>query len=108
SGQSATFTIDILGKAGLQDTTVQIDYAHVAYSDGELPEVFYTRQLFVPLTVTVNASVEVARCDVLPFTGDFAWLNSRESNSTSQPAQNAAPLSLNTNSVAGADNDPFS
>ena len=34
---------------------------------------FYTRQLFLPLTVTVNASIEVARCDIVPFTGDFAW-----------------------------------
>lgn len=108
SGQSATFTVDIFGKAGLQDATVQIDYSYVGYSHGELPEVFYTRQLFVPLTVTVNASVEVARCDMSPLTGDFAWSNSRESDLASQPAQSAAPLSLSTNPVAGADNDPFS
>lgn len=107
-GQSATFTVDILGKAGLQDTTVQIDYSHVgSSSNGDLPEVFYTRQLFVPLTVTVNASVEVARCDMLPFTGDFAWSNSQQL-ATSQPAQNAGRLSLSTDSIAGADNDPFS
>lgn len=74
TGQSATFTVDILGKPGLQDTTVQIDYSRVGGS-GELPDVFYTRQLFIPLTVTVNASIEVARCDVLPFSGDFAWWN---------------------------------
>lgn len=74
SGESATFTVDILGKPGLQDTTVQIDYSRVG-RPGELPDVFYTRQLFVPLTVTVNASIEVTRCDVLPFSGDFAWWN---------------------------------
>lgn len=99
AGQSATFTIDILGKPGLQDTTVQIDYSQVGLPEGELPDVFYTRQLFVPLTVTVNASIEVARCDVLPFNSDFAWQNKRGSEPTSE---NTA-LSLHS-----TDSDPFS
>ena len=99
AGQSATFTIDILGKPGLQDTTVQIDYSRVGLPEGKLPDVFYTRQLFVPLTVTVNASIEVARCDVLPFSSDFAWQNKRGSEPTSE---NTA-LSLHSN-----DSDPFS
>lgn len=106
-GQSATFTVDIVGKPGLQDTTVQIDYCRVGTPRGELPEVFYTRQLFVPLTVTVNASIEVARCDMLPFTGDFAWWNQLE-KPTSSLAQIDMPLSLNANSIAGTDNDTFS
>lgn len=107
-GEAATFTVDILGKPGLQDTTVQIDYSHVGSSGGDLPDVFYTRQLFVPLTVTVNASVEVARCDILPFTGDFAWWNKEEPESTSDSAQDGAALSLSANTIAGTDNDPFS
>lgn len=107
AGQSATFTVDILGKPGLQDTTVQIDYSCLGTPHGDLPDVFYTRQLFVPLTVTVNASIEVARCDMLPFTGDFAWWNNLE-GSASTPVQTDAPLSLNANSIAGTDNDPFS
>lgn len=92
TGQSATFTVDILGKPGLQDTTVQIDYSRVG-GPGELPDVFYTRQLFIPLTVTVNASIEVARCDVLPFSSDFAWWNKQ---ATSEGA------------LCAADNDVFS
>ncbi|KAE8349044.1 TRAPP II complex [Aspergillus coremiiformis] len=84
-GQCATFTVDIIGKAGLQDTTVQIDYSCVGQSR-ELPDVFYTRQLFVPLTVTVNASVEIARCDILPFSGDFAWWNCQGTDSEIEPA----------------------
>ncbi|KAJ5338893.1 hypothetical protein N7452_005621 [Penicillium brevicompactum] len=78
AGEKATFTVDVLGKPGLQETTVQIDYSRLNAAPGELPDVFYTRQLFVPLTVTVNASVEVARCDILPFSGDFAWKNNIE------------------------------
>ena len=99
AGQSATFTIDILGKPGLQDTTVQIDYSQIGLPEGELPDVFYTRQLFVPLTVTVNASIEVARCDVLPFSSDFAWQNKRGS----EPTSDNTALSLHS-----TDSDPFS
>lgn len=107
-GQSAKFVVDILGKPGLQDTTIQIDYSCVRSPQGDLPEVFYTRQLFVPITVTVNACIEVARCDVLPFSGDFAWWNERDMDATSTSSQNDGALSLNANSIAGTDNDPFS
>ncbi|KAL4955255.1 TRAPP II complex [Aspergillus filifer] len=73
AGQSATFTIDVTGNPGLQEATVQIDYGSIGVSYDALPDVFYTRQLFIPLTATVNASVEVARCDIIPFSSDFAW-----------------------------------
>lgn len=99
-GQKATFTVDVLGKPGLQDTTVQIDYSCLGAKKGELPSVFYTRQLFVPLTVTVNASLEVARCDIMPFSGDFAWKNHLD-GSPSSNQQSGAPLSA-------TDLDPFS
>ncbi|CEL01615.1 Putative Hypercellular protein HypA [Aspergillus calidoustus] len=77
AGQSSTFTIDVNGNPGLQEATVQIDYASIGVAYGGLPDVLYTRQLFIPLTATVNASVEVARCDILPFSSDFAWWNKR-------------------------------
>jgi hypothetical protein len=96
----ATFTVDVLGKPGLQDTTVQIDYSCLGAKQADLPDVFYTRQLFVPLTVTVNASVEVARCDILPFSGDFAWKNNIDAPSDA-PQDPKSPLST-------TDNDPFS
>ncbi|KAJ5902452.1 hypothetical protein N7495_002980 [Penicillium taxi] len=96
--EKASFTIDVFGKPGLQETTVQIDYSCVGIQREELPEVFYTRQLFVPLTVTVNASVEVARCDILPFSGDFAWLNRLNSPSASASDFPSSVL----------ENDPFS
>ncbi|KAL5360925.1 TRAPP II complex [Aspergillus floccosus] len=102
AGESATFTIDIFGKPGLQDTTVQIDYSCVDLSHGELPDVFYTRQLFIPLTVTVNASIEVARCDILPFSSDFAWWNRQDVTPPSESAQTQSALSPRISS------DPFS
>ncbi|PYH48265.1 TRAPPII-specific subunit TRS120 [Aspergillus saccharolyticus JOP 1030-1] len=95
AGQSATFTIEVFGKPGLQETTVQIDYSYLGISDGNLPDVFYTRQLFVPLTATVNASVEIARCDILPLSSDFAWWNRDNGivegeSSHSQPLESAS------------------
>ncbi|KAJ5521344.1 hypothetical protein N7527_005459 [Penicillium freii] len=102
AGQKATFTVDVLGKPGLQDTTVQIDYSCVGAAPSELPDIFYTRQLFVPLTVTVNASVEVARCDILPFSGDFAWKNNIDSPAGIDSIQKPDAL------LSTTDNDPFS
>lgn len=103
-GQKATFTIDVLGKPGLQDTTVQIDYSCMGSSNGNLPDVFYTRQLFVPLTVTVNASVEVARCDILPISGDFAWRN----HHAVTESKSVAPASTSDSLPPTTDNDPLS
>ncbi|CAG8318233.1 unnamed protein product [Penicillium salamii] len=100
AGEKASFTVDVLGKPGLQETTVQIDYSRLNAAPGELPDVFYTRQLFVPLTVTVNASVEVARCDILPFSGDFAWKNNIEPPVESVKESDAL--------LSTEENDPFS
>ncbi|KAL2369151.1 hypercellular protein HypA [Blastomyces gilchristii SLH14081] len=77
AGETATFTIDVYGKPGLDNALVKIDYAHVCTSLSDLPETFYCRQISLPLTVTVNTSVDVTRCDVLPLTGDFAWANNK-------------------------------
>jgi hypothetical protein len=74
-GRKATFTVEVFGKPGLQDAIIQIDYCHLGTPHDNIPETFYTRQLSVPIMVTVNASVEVTRCDMIPLAGDFAWLN---------------------------------
>lgn len=112
AGQSATFTVEVFGKPGLQDAIVQIDYCYLGVPHSELPETFYTRHVLLPITITVNASVEVARCDILQFTGDFAWWNKNHQQQVSSgpdgnadgslPAPNpSAPLSSrSTNSDA--------
>merc|ERR1712000_326850 len=66
AGGEATFEFEILGKAGLTDATIQVDYTHLGIPKEELTEQFYTRQVSVNLTVTVNASLELARADILP------------------------------------------
>lgn len=70
-GRSATFLFEILGKPGLTSGTVQVDYAYLGVPTGEAQQRFYTRQVDFPLTTTVNASVELARMDVIPLTGDI-------------------------------------
>ncbi|KAL6875456.1 Trs120 domain-containing protein [Trichoderma longibrachiatum] len=68
-GGEATFEFEILGKPGLTHATIQIDYTYLGVPRDEVTEQFYTRQLSVPLTVTVNASVELARLDAIPMHG---------------------------------------
>ncbi|KAL2855505.1 TRAPP II complex [Aspergillus pseudoustus] len=101
AGQRATFTIDVNGNPGLQEATMQIDYASIGASYDALPDILYTRQLFIPLTATVNASVEVARCDILPFSSDFAWWNnnSKGSSDDNSPAEHAEECSDQFSSV---------
>ncbi|KAK2032078.1 Trs120-domain-containing protein [Colletotrichum zoysiae] len=68
-GGTATFDFEILGKPGLTNASIQIDYAHLGVPLEEVTEQFHTRQVSLELTVTVNASVELARLDVLPLSG---------------------------------------
>ncbi|PQE13861.1 hypothetical protein CJF30_00006682 [Rutstroemia sp. NJR-2017a BBW] len=70
-GGTATVDIEILGKPGLTSATVQIDYAHLGVPQSEIQDGFHTRQVSLPLTITVNASIELIRMDVLPFTGQL-------------------------------------
>jgi hypothetical protein len=76
-GQTSTFIVEMFGIPGLTNATVQVDYGCLGVPKSEIKDKFYTRQIILPLTVTVNASVEMVKWDILPFTGDFAWLNQR-------------------------------
>ncbi|OTA67398.1 Trs120-domain-containing protein [Hypoxylon sp. EC38] len=69
-GGTATFDFEILGKPGLTNGTIQVDYAYLGVPQTEITEQFHTRQVCLDLTITVNASVELARMDVLPIKGD--------------------------------------
>lgn len=87
AGGEATFELEILGKPGLTSATVQIDYTHLGVPREEVSEQFYTRQVSVDLTVTVNAGLEVSRVDALPLHGAIPpalW----ERFGVSSPAEN--------------------
>lgn len=65
-GETAIFEFEILGKPGLTSGTVQVDYGFLGVSHEDAPEKFYTRQVRFDIHVTVNASVEIGRVDVIP------------------------------------------
>lgn len=65
-GGTAVFNVEILGKSGLTSGLVQIDYTHLQVPVADTNETFHTRQVSLPLTVTVNSSIELVRIDVLP------------------------------------------
>ncbi|KDB26903.1 hypothetical protein H109_01307 [Trichophyton interdigitale MR816] len=106
-GESKTFTIEVLGKQGLRTATIQVDYACIGASPLELPDTFYTRQISIPLTVTVNASLNIARCEILPFNGHLEWIGgaSSDKKSKKQPTTYAALPDSSTVSTGGR-NDP--
>ncbi|KAI5803120.1 TRAPP II complex [Geopyxis carbonaria] len=64
---TATFEVSVLGKPGLTNGTVQADYSHLGRPRSEVDRRFFTRQVIFPVTVTVNASIELARVDFVPF-----------------------------------------
>ncbi|KAG7124054.1 Transport protein particle subunit like [Verticillium longisporum] len=68
-GATATFAFEMLGKPGLTSAALQIDYAHLGVPPEAIVDKFHTRRVSLQLTVTVNASVELARLEVLPLHG---------------------------------------
>lgn len=70
-GGEASFEFEILGKPGLTHATIQVDYTYLGVPRDEVTEQFYTRQVCLDLTVTVNASVELTRVDALPMHGQI-------------------------------------
>jgi hypothetical protein len=68
---TAKFEIEALGKPGLTHGTIQADYSHLGQSRKKVTSRFYTREVVYPVTVTVNASIELVRVDIAPFSTDF-------------------------------------
>jgi len=67
---SCDLEFEILGKPGLVNVTVLIDYANMEKSHTENQSTFYTRQIAFPVSVTVNASIQLHRLDILPVVRD--------------------------------------
>ena len=87
--ESAIFEIEVVGRTRLTDAVVQIDYANLGKRRSEIDDRFFTRQVSVPISITVNASVQLQRPDIVPLSGDFAWSN-RQSPSRSSSISPAA------------------
>lgn len=76
--------VEVLGKPGLSFGTIQVDYGHLGDPSKEVSQKFYTRQLIIPLTVTVNASIELIRNEIVPLDSGFAWHNKLSQGSNPQ------------------------
>jgi hypothetical protein len=112
AGSSSTFRFEVFGRPGLLSGVIQVDYAHVGVPRSEMKETFYTRQLRYPISLTVNGAIEIPRCNVLPFTGDFAWRNqqraahkisSANGNSSKSSPQQPSPSAADTTHPLGDD-----
>lgn len=71
--QDISYTVEVSGRAGLISAAVHADYAYLGSPSSEVKDTFYTRQIRFPIAITVNGSIELPRCNVLPIHGDFAW-----------------------------------
>ena len=60
--------IEVFGKPGLSHGSIQVDYGYLGGPRTAIVDKFYTRQLKIPLGITVNASVDLVRTDITPFT----------------------------------------
>jgi hypothetical protein len=90
-GVEMDFTIEVVGRTRLTDATIQIDYANLGKRRSEVEERFFTRQVSAPISITVNASVQLQRPDIVPLSGDIKWTDVAPPNislevETSQPA----------------------
>ncbi|KAI4718933.1 hypercellular protein-like protein HypA [Aureobasidium sp. EXF-10727] len=74
-GEKATFEVTVLGKPGLAAAKIMFDYAHLGKPFSEVEGRAFTRQVAVPIDITVNASIQLHRIDFSEFPADFAWTN---------------------------------
>lgn len=96
-GDFATFEIEVVGRTRLTDAVIQFDYANLGKRRSEVTEQFFTRQLSVPISITVNASVQLQRPDIVPLSGDFAWSNQQtrsRAGSIVSPVASVTPSSI--------------
>ncbi|KAH7117675.1 TRAPP II complex [Dendryphion nanum] len=72
-GATASFEIEVVGRTRLTDAVIQFDYANLGKRRSEVKDRFFTRHVSIPISITVNASVQLQRPDIVPLSKDFAW-----------------------------------
>lgn len=71
-GKSEIFWLEILGKPGLASAAIQIDYASLDDTGTEMNDSFFTRNVVVPISVTVNASIQLHRMEIIPISTNLS------------------------------------
>ncbi|KAL1306457.1 hypothetical protein AAFC00_005155 [Neodothiora populina] len=74
-GEKVTYDITVVGRPGLGAARIMFDYAYLGQPVSEVKGSIYTRQVVVPVDITVNASVQLHRIDFTEFPSEFAWSN---------------------------------
>ena len=95
-GAEADFTVEVVGRTRLTDAVIQIDYAHLGKRRSEVQRRFFTRQVSVPISITVNASVQLQRPDIVPLSDDFAWSTQSSQSTASSTSPSQAILDKNS------------
>lgn len=93
-GGMSDLEVEVLGKPGLTNGVVQLDYTHLGTADEAAKGNFYTRQVRIPLTITVNASVEFVHADILPFPSDLCRPEMHNEPSEQEPYEQNISRSL--------------
>jgi hypothetical protein len=88
-GEEQAFEVEVIGRTRLTDAIIQFDYANLGKRRSAIQDRFFTRQVSVPISITVNASVQLQRPDITPLSADFAW-SSRDNSASSSAALTAA------------------
>jgi len=76
-----TFQFEVLGKPGLTEVIVLVDYTYLARPRNEVEGTFYTRQLRFAVNVTVNGSIDVPRYSILSIPEPIKSLQTRSATS---------------------------
>ncbi|CAI6329166.1 unnamed protein product [Periconia digitata] len=74
-GETSSFDVEVVGRTQLTEALIQLDYANLGKRRSDVKDRFFTRQVSVPISITVNASVQLQRSDIVSLPGDFAWSN---------------------------------
>ena len=101
ANDSLNIEFEIYGKIGLTNGMLAIEYGHVGRPESSSDDAFFTRALTAPLSFTVSPSVRLVRNDLLPLTGNFAWLN--RSRHQTQPI--GTSLRGTSSGVSGLDSE---
>lgn len=72
-GAEQIFTIEVTGRTRLTDATIQVNYANLGKRRSQVEERFFTRQVSASISITVNASVQLQRPDLVALSGNFGW-----------------------------------
>ena len=99
AGGESKLEIEVLGIPELSHGTIQVDYGHLGVPKAEIKETFYTRQLIIPLTVTVNPSIKILNTDIIALPSGFSLQQESGFEEHTQKPEDTAQQ-INTSSKA--------